>query len=68
MKAYKVTVVVVDHENMGGEEVAHEVCRSRYINPQVVSVQDAEIGEWADEHPLNQRDKFADEVKRLFPC
>lgn len=66
MKAYKITVVVVDHERMGGDAIADEVARSKYIHADVIDVKEADIGEWSDDHPLNRRDKIPGEVARLF--
>lgn len=66
MKAYKVTVLVVDHEGIGAKSVGEEVRRSRYINPLVLDIEEADIGAWSDEHPLNHIDTFKAETEKLF--
>ncbi len=52
MKAYKVELLVLDHENIG---VCKETFREdfEYLFPRVMSIQSKEIGEWDDDHPLN---------------
>ena len=55
MKAYKVELLVLDHENIG-------VCEEsfmqdfEYFSPLVMSIQSKEIDEWDDDHPLNSGD------------
>lgn len=70
MKVHKITLYVVDHEGLGGSEVASTITNTRYpndcIGPNVLSVETADIGAWSDEHPLNQRDKAKAEIDRLF--
>jgi hypothetical protein len=55
MKAYKVELLVLDHENIG---VCKETFREdfEYLFPRVMSIQSKEIGEWDDDHPLNRGD------------
>lgn len=55
MKAYKVELLVLDHENIG---VCKETFREdfEYLFPQVMSIESKEIGEWDDKHPLNRGD------------
>ena len=66
MKAYKIEVLVIDHENTGIDEIKELLTNARYINPIVMDVKDAEIGEWCDEHPLNKHDTHLKEYNRLF--
>lgn len=54
-KAYKITVLVVDLEGTGKEEIRHLIENNRYIYPCVKEIQEADIGEWHDDHPLNKR-------------
>lgn len=67
MKAYLMTVVVVDYENMGQNAVKYHMEHPDYINPTVVSVREADIGEWSDDHPLNSYKTMYDAVKTYFP-
>ena len=51
MKAYKVELLVLDHDDIG-------VCKEtfediEYHLTQVMSIESKEIGEWDDDHPLN---------------
>lgn len=56
MKAYKIELLVIDHENIG-------VCKEtfkynfEYYSSRVMSVQGEDIGEWHDNHPLNYGDE-----------
>lgn len=67
MKAYKVTVLVVDHDNLGEGGIIGAISNCRYINPKVMELEMAEIGPWTDEHPLNQRSTMDAEFTKLFP-
>ena len=71
MKAYKVVLLIVDHDNVG-HAIKDEIENARYpnrcIDPHVMSIDSAEIGEWADDHPLNSVRSMAEEFKRLFPA
>jgi hypothetical protein len=39
---------------------------NRCISPSVMSVVERDIGEWDDDHLLNQNDTFRAEYERLF--
>jgi hypothetical protein len=69
MKAYLLTVLINDHDNLGAEGIEEVLSNARYpnhcINPIVIKVKEAEIGEWHDDHPLNGGDNL-EEIKRLF--
>lgn len=67
MKAYKLEVLVIDHEGYGPTAIAAEVENCRHLTLSVINSQAAEIGEWTDEHPLNYGDKQRAECERLFP-
>ena len=56
MKAYKVELLVLDHENIG---VCAETFKEsfEYLFPRVMSIQSKEIGEWDDDNPLNRGDR-----------
>ena len=57
MKAYKVEVLVLDHECVGEDEIVYSLKNAEYIHSKVMSIQSKEIGEWDDDHPLNRRDE-----------
>ena len=56
MKAYKVELLVLDHENIG---VCAETFKEdfEYVSSRVMSIQSKEIGEWEDDNPLNCGDR-----------
>jgi len=68
-KVLKLEVVIVNHDNMTEEEVREVLEHTRYpnwcISPKVVAMESREV-EWSDEHPLNNRLKFAEAYKELF--
>lgn len=72
MKVYKVEVMVIDFDQLGMDGIKVEMENVRYPNdcmsPKIVQIMAADIGEWHDDHPLNKRDKWADEYLRLFPA
>ncbi len=71
MKVYKLTVMVIDFDEVGAEGIKCEIENARYANrcisPTVKATQEADIGEWDDGHPLNHHDTADAEFKRLFP-
>ena len=66
MKAYLMTVLVLDHEGYGIEDAANCIESVRDWNPTVMSSKEADIGEWSDEHPLNSKSTMKAECDRLF--
>lgn len=71
MKVHRVVISVIDHDGLGADGVRQEIENVRYpnrcISPSVESIETAEIGEWSDEHPLNNRDTSRSEIDQLFP-
>lgn len=69
VKVYKLTVMVLDHDELGADEIARVLHDQRYpnhcINPVVMACEGREIGEWDDDHPLNTGAQDA-EFARLF--
>lgn len=59
MKAHVVTLLVIDFDELGAHEVSNTITNQRYpnrcINPSVINSETYDIGEWDDNHPLNQR-------------
>lgn len=66
MKAYKVELLVLDHENTGEDGITFFLENVKYIYPKVMSIQSKEIGEFEDDHPLNQRDQCRQFYEELF--
>ena len=66
MKAYKVELLVLDHENVGKDEITFLLGNVKYLYPSVMSIQSKDIGKWNDDHPLNQRDQFQQFYEELF--
>lgn len=70
MKAYKLEVLIIDFDNVGKEGIIDELQNANYPNdciaPDVLTVKEADIGEWHDDHPLNKRSTKMVEVERIF--
>ena len=70
MKAYKVVILIVDHDNVG-DGIKDAIENVRYPNhcmsPYVMSIKSADIGKWTDDNPLNGASSMAEEFERLFP-
>jgi hypothetical protein len=70
MKAYRVEILVVDHDEIGPDQIKYCLERTKYTNwcmaPDVIEIQECDIGEWTDEHPLNQTATYKDEFRKLF--
>jgi len=52
MKAYKVELIIIDYEEIG-PDITWELENLEYARADIISVQEADIGEWSDDHPLN---------------
>ena len=66
MKAYKVTLLVIDHEKMGSKGIRENLENEGYTNPSVMDIESVDIGKWDDSHPLNNTAKCKAEFNRLF--
>lgn len=66
MKAYKVELLVLDHQNLGEGEITFLLENVKYLYPSVMSIQSRDIGEWDDDHPLNHRDTVRQTYDELF--
>ena len=70
MKAYKVEVLIIDHDDIGREAIHKVLENTRYpnrcISPQVMNIEEREIGEWTDNHPLNFINNIKEEYIQLF--
>lgn len=69
MKAYKVTLLINDHDEVG-DEIKDIIENQKFPNycimPHVMEMQSVDIGEWSDDHPLNKRSTMKEEFDRLF--
>ena len=54
MKAYVMKVVVIDFDGYGPDECSNVLIDNRYVDASICDVVQYDIGEWTDEHPLNQ--------------
>jgi hypothetical protein len=70
MKAYKVELLIIDHDKVGEEEMKYLIENVRYPNhclhPHVMKITEKDIGPWTDDHPLNLLDKMEKEYQELF--
>ena len=70
MKAYLLTFLITDTDEVGLSESIRMIEDARYPNhclaPIILSAKEAEIGEWSDDHPLNKYDTMVGEAKRIF--
>jgi hypothetical protein len=71
MQAHKVTLLIIDMDELGREEIKEVIENTHYpnrcIDPEVYNIETVEIGEWYDDHPLNQTATANIEWRRLFP-
>lgn len=69
MKIHKITVLVVDFDNLGATDVKIEIENTNYpndcIHPTVVEIDTREV-EWFDGHPLDKASTRLSEFRRLF--
>ena len=69
MKAYKLEILVIDFDECG-ESIAGYIENANYPNdcvtPQILSIKEADIGEWSDDHPLNSNKTRDAAVKKYF--
>jgi len=66
VKAIKIEVVVVDFESYGADEIASMISGHRDLLSMVISKQEVDIGDWTDDHPLNQDSTGIDAARLLF--
>jgi len=71
MQVHRIVIAIVDHDRLGVDEICDVLVNTRYpndcINPQVLSAESADVGEWSDDHPLNHSNTCEAEIDRLFP-
>lgn len=68
MKAYKIELLYIDHENIGKESLIQEINNKEISGycPFVMDITSKDIGEWSDNHPLNSLVSIYNEYLRLF--
>ena len=70
MKAYKVELLIIDFDDCGADEIEGIIENANYpndfISPNILSIKEAEIGEWYDDHPLNKAEGFEESIKKYF--
>jgi len=71
VKVFRIVLCTVDFDECGAEELASLIENARlpnHISPgAVMSIEEADCGEWHDGHPLNYKATKAAEFARLFP-
>lgn len=71
VKVHRIVLLVVDHDNLGIEDVKSVLESTRYPNrciaPKVMQTETREV-RWSDEHPLNASKTRDDAFYRLFHC
>lgn len=65
MKAHKITLLVIDHEDHGVDDACACLVNAS-CDPVIMGRETADVGEWSDDHPLNQYPKMEEEFKRVF--
>lgn len=70
MQVHKLTILVIDFDDLGYYAVAEQIEKARYANdcisPAVLHSATAEIGPWDDSNPLNKLATRNAEIARLF--
>jgi hypothetical protein len=70
MKAYKITLLVIDHDGCGSDDIKEIIESAHYpnhcISPKVKEIEEKDIGVWTDDHPLNKHNTSDAEYYRLF--
>jgi len=70
MKVHKITLSIIDFEDVGAEEIKNILENQKYPNyriaPRVEEQEEREIGEFTDDHPLNKMDTAREAFKELF--
>ena len=70
MKAHLLQVLILDFDKLGSDEIKATIENQKYpnhcISPTVLSGREVDIGEWSDDHPLNNYTTMRAEADRLF--
>jgi hypothetical protein len=67
MKAYKVELLIINHDNLSANDIISELEVISYpndcISQRVIGMKGADIGDWSNDHPLNIFSKYKDAVQ-----
>lgn len=70
MQVHKVTLMIVDHDQLGPDSVKQELENAHFgndcISLEIASIETKDIV-WTDEHPLNKLDQWQMAFAELFP-
>jgi hypothetical protein len=70
MKVFRVELMVLDHDDIGSSGIFGAIENTKYpnycISPSVESIDERDIGEWSDDHPLNKRSTASKVFAELF--
>jgi len=70
MKVYKVELMIIDFDGLGANEIQSVIENQKFPNrcifPDVMDISERDIGEWSDDHPLNNTRTSASEYRKLF--
>lgn len=69
MNVYRVTLLVVDHDRIGPQQIQQVIESTRYpnrcIHPLVLDIEERSILHYDDNHPINSM-QYKDAAKTLF--
>jgi hypothetical protein len=68
MKVHRVSLLVVDHNDIGVDDIKIELEQTNYpglVAPTVLGVETRDV-EWSDRHPLNLTDTNREAAAKLF--
>lgn len=69
MKVHKITLLIVDLDELGAHEITWILENADYpndcISPCVMETESREV-EWTDDHPLNRKDTMRQAFEELF--
>ena len=65
MKAYRIVLGVIDFEGRSKDEIKW-ILEEIPLTAGIMSIEELEIGEWRDDHPLNFLSTAPAEWKRIF--
>jgi hypothetical protein len=70
MKVMRVEMFFIDFDEIGEDEAKSVIENTKYPNrcmyPEVKKVDVVDIGEWSNDHPLNNSKTCDEEYKRIF--
>ena len=68
-KVHKVTLLVVDHDDLDAEGVEDAIVHTKYpnrcISPRVMDIETVEV-DWSDDHPLNRSSTMLSAFDEMF--